>query len=189
MAMALITPAATLPVSLTQVKTFLKVENTDDDILISDLINQAVTYIENYTGQKLITQTWRLFFDELPAGAILELALAPVISLTAFRYFDASGDAQIVAPGDYELDMYSNPARLVIKNAISPGPHINGLEIDLQVGFGASSVDVPGDILRAIMVTIAHWYEFRGAVHPGDQPLSSPAGLSDLLAPYRKAKL
>ena len=189
MAMALISPPATPPVSLAKVKEFLKIENNDDDNLINDLIAQAVSHIENIADQKLITQDWRIFFDELPSTGILEIALAPIISPIEVRFYDDQGDAQIVSAQDYEFDCYSIPARLWIKTPICIGHQLNGFEVDVRVGFGASGVEVPGDIIRALLLTIAHWYEFRGAVHPADQPLSNPAGLDALLAPYKRIKL
>ncbi len=189
MAMALISPPATLPVSLAKVKEFLKIENNDDDNLIDDLIIQAVSHIENIAEQKLITQDWRIFFDDLPRSGILEIALAPISAPIEVRYYDDQGDAQIVLAQDYEFDRHSIPARLWIKTPICMGHELNGLEVDVRAGFGASGVEVPGDIIRAILVTIAHWYEFRGAVHPADQPLSNPAGIDDLLAPYKRIRL
>ncbi len=189
MATALITPPANLPLTLSQVKAFLKVEHSDDDTLIGDLIAQAVTHIEHIANRKCITQTWRIYFDELPLCNTLTLDLAPISTIVEIRYFDADGNAIIITPNEYEPDLHSNPARIHFYQPLSPGQHLNGLEIDVQVGFGSSGVDVPGDILRAIMVTVAHWYEFRGAVHPADQPISNPAGVDALLAPYRKVNL
>jgi uncharacterized phiE125 gp8 family phage protein len=189
MAIALITPPAVLPVTLAQIKTFLKIEHADDDALISDLIAQAVTHIETIANRRCITQTWRMYFDDLSECGILELDLAPISAIAELRYFDADGNAIVIATNDYEQDTYSNPARIHFNKSFNPGQHLNGLEVDMQLGFGLSGIDVPGDILRAIMVTIAHWYEFRGAVHPADQPLSNPTGLNALLAPYRKVNL
>ena len=189
MAMALISPPATQPVSLAKAKEFLKIENNDDDDLVGDLITQAVSHIENIAGQKLITQDWRIFFDDLPRTGILEIPLAPIIAPIEVRYYDDQGDAQIVSAQDYEFDRHSIPARLWIKTPICMGHQLNGFEVDVQAGFGVSSIEVPGDIIRALLLTIAHWYEFRGAVHPADQPLSNPAGLGDLLAPYKRIRL
>ena len=189
MAMALITAPASLPVSLANVKEFLKIENSDDDQLINELTGQAVNHIENITGHRLITQSWRLFFDDLPITRILQLPLAPIIAPIEIRLFDDQGILQVVPPSDYQLDIHTRPARLWINTSMNTSQALNGVEVDLQVGFGLAGIDVPGDIVRAIMVTIAHWYEFRGAVHPADQPLSNPAGLHNLLASYLKAKL
>ena len=170
MAMAMIAAPASLPVSLASVKGFLKVENTEDDQLISELIDQAVSHVQNITGHKLITQSWRFFFDDLPSHNLLELPLAPIMAPIEVRVFDDQGIPQIIPSSDYQLDIHSKPARLWINTQLCAGQHLNGLEVDLQVGFGLSGVDVPGDLIRAIMVTISHWYEFRGAVRPADQP-------------------
>ncbi|MCF6322349.1 MAG: hypothetical protein L3J32_11375, partial [Rhizobiaceae bacterium] len=140
-------------------------------------------------GRKLISQTWRLYYDELPPNNVLIIPLTPILVLEALRYYDQQGDAQVLPSEDYEFDLYSSPARLWIKTAVVLGQKLNGFEIDLQVGFGATGIDVPGDIIRAILLTVSHWYEFRGAIRPADQPLSNPSGLNKLLAPYIKVKL
>ena len=189
MAMVLITAPLSQPVTLASIKGFMKIENTDDDQLITDLIDQAVSHIQNITGLKLITQSWRLFYDNLPVCRVLQLPLGPVIAPIEIRLFDDQGVAQIIPADDYQLDIHSSPARLWFNNQLCPGQELNGIELDLQIGFGPAGIDVPGDIIRAIMLTIAHWYEFRGAVQPADQPLSNPEGLSKLLAPYLKVKL
>ncbi len=189
MAMALISPPATQPVSLAKVKEFLKIENNDDDSLINDLITQAVSHIEKIAEQKLITQDWRIFFDDLPRSGVLDIPLAPIIAPIEVRYYDDQGNAQIVMAQDYEFDRHSIPARLWIKTPVCMGAQLNGFEVDVRAGFGASGVEIPGDIIRALLLTVAHWYEFRGAVHPADQPLSNPAGLDALLAPYKRIRL
>ena len=41
----------------------------------------------------------------------------------------------------------------------------------------------------AILLLVAHWYEFRGAAMAGDQPVSIPVGFDRLVAPHRLARL
>ncbi len=185
----LLAPPLALPVSVAQAKEFLKIETNDDDQLIADLIKQATSHISALCGRKLITQTWRLFFDDLPTNKLLELNIAPISALVEVRYFDKAGDPQIISPQGYEFDPYSFPARLKVTSSICTGPDLNGIEVDVHVGYGITAIDVPGNIIRAIFITIAHWYEFRGAVHPSDQPLSNPAGLNRLIAPYKSRGL
>lgn len=189
MAMALITPPASTPVSVVKVKEHLKVENVDDDQMIGDLIDQATSHIQNLINHKLITQDWRFYFDKLPDERCLQLDLAPVSSVLEVRYFDEQGDIITLAGNDYQLGSHMHPARLWIKKPLNVAQQLNGIEVDLRVGFGVASVDIPGDIMRALMLTISHWYEFRGAVHPSDQPLTTPAGLNRLLSPYKKVRL
>lgn len=60
MAKALITPPLTLPVTLDQIKTHLKIETDADDAYLLELAVAAVEFVQAETGRCLITQTWRI---------------------------------------------------------------------------------------------------------------------------------
>jgi len=45
---------------------------------------------------------------------------------------------------------------------------------------------VPDTLKRALQMLIAHWYEFRGAISPGDQPVSIPPGFEALIHPFKR---
>jgi uncharacterized phiE125 gp8 family phage protein len=51
-------------------------------------------------------------------------------------------------------------------------------------------VDVVLDLLRrAILLLVAHWYEFRASFGPNDQPVGYPVGYERLIAGYRLRRL
>ena len=64
----LITPAAELAVSLTNVKAWLKIPSTlsADDTLLTYLIKAATGYFEKITGRDLITKTYKTYLDSFP---------------------------------------------------------------------------------------------------------------------------
>ncbi|MGB7288470.1 MAG: head-tail connector protein, partial [Salaquimonas sp.] len=66
---------------------------------------------------------------------------------------------------------------------------INGVEIDLVVGFGNTGIDVPDSLRRALLLLVAHNYEFRGAVTIDQQPANEPQGFQTLIAPFRRVRL
>ena len=88
----------------------------------------------------------------------------------------------------YRLDR-SEPVSLELSPDWPTASMHNGLEIDLVVGFGDLGVDVPDTLKRAILLLVAHWYEFRGAVPPSQQPVSLPPGFDKLVAHYRGVRL
>ena len=51
------------PIAQSVAKTFLKVDTSDDDTLITELIKTARQFCEEYTGRALITQTLKLSLD------------------------------------------------------------------------------------------------------------------------------
>jgi uncharacterized phiE125 gp8 family phage protein len=48
---------------------------------------------------------------------------------------------------------------------------------------------VPDLLRRAILLLVAHWYEFRAGFGPDDQPASYPAGYERMVAGYRAGRL
>jgi uncharacterized phiE125 gp8 family phage protein len=60
-----------------------------------------------------------------------------------------------------------------------------GIELDLQLGYGANAADVPAPLRHAVRMLVAHWYENRGLVAAGAGIATLPAGVAALVAPYR----
>ena len=81
------------------------------------------------------------------------------------------------------------PARPPRMNTPASGQSINGIEIDFIAGFGDAGPDVPDGLRRAILLLVAHWYEFRAAVGPQDQPVGYPPGYDRLIAGWRQRRL
>lgn len=189
MAVSLVTAPASRPITLDQVKTHLRIETSDDDSYLESLIDAGIAHLESISGLKLITQTWRQYLDQLPENKTVRLAVYPVRAVSSVVYFDGSGIEQSLPTTQLELDRFSNPARLVISNKLPIASAFNGIEILIEAGFGESSADVPGSLLRALFILIAHNYEFRGAVPLGDIPASEPHGFRTLIAPFRRMKI
>jgi uncharacterized phiE125 gp8 family phage protein len=189
MATALVVPPDGFAVSREQAKTHLRVEITDDDAYIEDLIAACSQHLEQMTGLKLITQTWRQYADAMPANGCFRLEVAPVQGIAAMTVYDADGNGTVIAPQSLELDAVSHPARLLVHDMAAPGRAMNGIEIDIVAGFGDTAVDVPEGLRRALLLLVAHAYEFRGAVPVSDMPASEPQGFRTLIAPFRRMRL
>lgn len=191
MTAALITGPALEPVSLAEAKAHLKVDTNDDDAAITAAIVAARSHVETATRRVLMDQTWRIYLDAWPRQRIVELPVAPLISVDGVTVYDASGAPQVVSTDSYEADVVSVPPRLVMVTGAPTvaGPAINGIEIDVTAGYGAASTDVPAPLRHAITMLVAHWYENRGAV--GDDRLGdlAPLGFEALIAPFRIVSL
>ncbi|MCB1386553.1 MAG: head-tail connector protein [Nitratireductor sp.] len=189
MALMLLTAPAATAVSLDEVKRHLRVETADDDLYLTDLIAASTGHLEQVAGVKLITQTWRQFLDGVPDDNCIRLAVAPVRSLVSMTVYDRDGVGTSVPMTDLELDAVSAPPRLLLKAAHQAGKALNGVEIDIVAGFGDTAADVPDTLRRALLLLIAHAYEFRGAVPVDAQPASEPHGFRTLIAPFRRMAL
>jgi uncharacterized phiE125 gp8 family phage protein len=95
----------------------------------------------------------------------------------------------VIDPSGYQTDTMSRPARLRFDGPPGALRALNGIEIDFVAGFGEAATDVPDLLRRAIVLLVAHWYEFRTSYGPNDQPVSYPAGYDRMIAPYRRGRL
>ena len=99
------------------------------------------------------------------------------------------GEASLVNATTYQADLVSRPARLLFRQLPPVMRAMNGLEIDFRAGFGEAGTDVPDILRRAMLVLVAHWYEFRAGFGPADQPVSYPPQYERMISPYRDRRL
>ena len=179
MTLALVTPPAVEPVSVSEARRHLRVEADDEDAYLADLLVAARVHVEQAAGRQLVTQVWRRY----AAGtAPVPLLVGPVQRVEAVTVYDADGHAAALEPGDWTL--WDECL------ALAPGTSAaNGVEIDVVAGYGDAPADVPPALRRAILLLVAHGYEFRGAVAPDDQPVSIPPGFDRLVRPHRRIVL
>ena len=177
------------PVSLAEAKEHLRVGHESEDELIAGLIRTARQEVERATGTALISQSWRLVLDDWPGEDTVLLRRDPVREILSITIFDADGAGSVLAPGHYQLDGFSAPARLFLRKRPAPGLELNGIEIDFLAGFGEAGTDVPDLLKRAILMLAAHWYEFRGVYGAGSQPVSFPGEYQRLIGGWRKPRL
>ncbi len=189
MALALIMAPTAKPVTLEEVKRHLRIDTADDDEYLNTLIDASLAHLEAVSGLKLITQTWREFFDCPPRNAVFRLGIWPVQTILEMRIYDASGNFHSIPNSFLDLDHVSSPARLEVTAPVSPAKSMNGIEIDIVAGFGDTSLDIPDNLRRALLLLISHNYEFRGAVPVDQQPASEPHGFRTLIAPFRRIGL
>lgn len=141
MALVLTAPPIVEPVSLAEIKDFLRIDasDTSNDAVISALALSARTWCEVYCQRRFVQQTWKLLMDFFPGYIDLKLAgqkvsspfvsgsnavlvgiryaivlpYPPVQSISLFRYQNANGQVtQMTAGTDYIQDLDSQPARL-----------------------------------------------------------------------------
>ncbi len=181
-------PAAE-PVTLAESKRMLRADHDSEDELIGGLIRAAREEVEAACGLALIDQSWRLCLDRVPHSGRVLLRRHPVREVLSVTVYGTAGEASLVDTADYALDRAGRPARLHFHRTPAPGIAMNGIEIDFAAGFGEAGTDVPDLLKRAILVLVAHWYEFRAVFGAGEQPVSFPQGYERLIAPWRSRRL
>jgi uncharacterized phiE125 gp8 family phage protein len=186
----LLTPPAIEPITLAEAKLYLRVDEGDDDDLIAALIAAARTQVETRTRRALITQQWRYVRDAWPGDGRWILTLAPLRQVVAARVYDAAGIPHAVDTQAFVPDIASAPGGIGFTPWAMPAPGraLAGVELDVEVGYGATAGSVPQPLRQAIRLLVGHWYENRGLAVPG-QLSALPATVDALLAPYRVMSL
>jgi len=179
------------PVTVAEAKAHLRVDGTNEDTLIASLILTSRLHIETALGLAFITQGWTLLLDAWPTEKSMELPLRPLQSIDEVRVLSAEGDAAVVEATTYLVDIVGVPPRLVRTGVLwpAPGQAANGIEIDFTAGFGSLASDVPSPLRQALLLLIAHWHEHRDPIEIGSPATAIPAGVAELLGPYRTKRL
>jgi uncharacterized phiE125 gp8 family phage protein len=183
------TAPAVEPVSVAEAKAQLRIGHDSEDDLLNGLIRAAREEVEARAGLALLSQNWRLALDRWPRFGRVALLRYPVVEILSVTVYGAEGEASLVDPSTYEVDLASRPPRLYFATRPEPARIMNGIEVDFSAGFGADAESVPERLKRAVLVLVAHWYEFRAGFGAGDQPVSIPPDFDRLISSYRRGRL
>lgn len=176
-------------ITLEETKRRLRIDGNDDDQTLTELIASATDFIERDIGLALVTQTWRFYVDPLPVDHAVPVRPHPVRNVVSVMAYDRSGTAQEVSQDQYFFNTVTQPARLRFLASFDTTCADNGIEIDVIAGFGDSGADVPDSLKQALFALLAHWYEFRHAFAPEDQPVSVPGIYTKLTHPWRQVRV
>jgi uncharacterized phiE125 gp8 family phage protein len=178
----LLIPPSTEPWSIAEAKSFLRVEHDEDDTIIASLIAAARGHVEALTRRALLVQRWRFVLDAWPGDGRVELRMAPLRGVIAARVFDHANNAAAIDAGTFVADAAANVIASPCWSLPQPGRATAGIELDVELGYGALADDVPDALRHAVRMLLATWYDKRSLAAVG---ATLPAGLGALIAPYR----
>ena len=185
MNLKIITDVVTEPLTLTEVKSHIRVEATDENSYINSLITVAREFCETVTRRALATQTLELILDNFPRGNYLELPKSPVQSVESIKYKDSSGIETSWDSNYYIADIDKVPAIITPAYGVNyPSfvPYPTGaVRIRYIAGY---TTDIPQSIKQAMLLLIGHLHEHREETT--EKALSiMPIGIKALLTPYK----
>lgn len=209
-ALKLVSAPGADPVSLNELKNYLRIDSSADDTMLTNFITAATNTVELFLNRKLITQTWDYWldcfptktrFDSLQDGVTegrlseyisveksISIPFYPLQSVTYLKTYDDDGTAYTTSASDYIVDTVSEPGRLSLKNdttwATTFLRPVNGIQLRFICGYGASGTSVPQAIKQAIMDLAGKFYSSRGCE---DSTISSAT--MAILTPYRVMRI
>lgn len=177
------------PVSLEDMKLFLRVDGEDEDELIKSLITSATEYLEEFTNRAFVTQTWIQSVEAKPKKNIglsdqfnthqskILLRKSPVKSVNSISI--VNGDEEKPLDQDaYCVALRDTYTEITFKGGspLSEG----SLKIEFKAGYG-NAEDVPSPIVTAIKQCVSNLYENRG---DAANDASIPLAIKVMLEPY-----
>lgn len=181
----LVTGPATEPLTYSEVKAFLRLNDDSEQTFVTTLITIARQIVEGQTWRPLISQTWALQFDAFELNLFISnINKAPIISIDSVTYYDVNNALQTLSPSLYETDIYGNPARFRLKSIPNVYDRMGALIVNFVCGY-TNAAAVPQAIKQAMLLIIGHLYENRQDVVTGTQVNEIPMASRYLLEPYR----
>lgn len=198
------------PVSLAEAKAnlYLDADITQDDPLITALIQSAREYAESFCGRSFITQKWRMVLDAFPGRGCMDMGgsafggtfaltahgvqfeRGPVQSVDSIVYYDMSGTLQTVAAPahpQYAIDLTGIGRMTPGFGQIwpIPLPRIGAVQINYTAGYGDTSASVPAGVRNWIKLRVATMYANREEVAITGRGKVAPLPfVDDLLNPF-----
>lgn len=161
-----VTPPTTEPLTLSEVKSHLRIDGSFDDALLNSCITSARMYFESQCEISIASQELLLaldYFDDtiyLPKG--------PVQSVEDITYADLQNNQEIL--DDWIEDLVSNPSRITPAFGQSwpdTAEVVNAVQVTYIAGYANANL-VPKLLKSGMLFYAAHLYENRSAVTDGD---------------------
>lgn len=174
---------STEPITVAEAKQHMRVDNDDEDLLISSYITAARRWCEEYTRRSFINTTWVAKLDYFPSWMI-ELEKCPLSSVTSIAYVDTNGTTQTLSSSLYSVSTHSTPGLLTPaygQTWPSTRAQMDAVTITFVAGYGTAATSIPQTIRNAVKIMTAHLYENRELIVTGTIVAQVPLSIESLL--------
>lgn len=188
-----ITDPAVEPVTLAQMKTFLRgISHSDHDDLLTSLIQAARERAESFTNRLFVQRSATVYFKAWP-DEVFELPYPELQSVTSVKYTDTDGDQSTFSSSNYSVDTNSEPGRVVLGYSKTwPTATLHDLDYPIEIayvcGYAATNdspvdyrANIPEGIKTAIKLDVDLHYS-----QPPEQVINALwRAIESLLTPYK----
>jgi len=147
------------PVSLSDMKDYLKVTGTAQDALIQSMITAATEWGEKYTGREFRANQWKLSIDCFEPR--IEVRKSPVATIDEVAHF-VSGVPVVVDSSVYYLKKGNFSSETLLSDGQDWPVDTDEREQAITIDFTTEQYKC-GDLIEAgIKQHVAHWFYNRG---------------------------
>jgi len=141
--------------NLVDAKAFMRIVSSDDDTLINQLIQSAITEASDRTNLNLANATFELYIERFSSD--IRLPKNPIKSIQKIEYMDMDGEYQVLASANYYLYVKNGVGYVHLDYYPTVPCHKLAIKITFNSGFDA----VPSDIVSWLKVRVSTLYEYR----------------------------
>lgn len=182
------------PVTYAEAKVHLRLDDDDEQTLITDLITVGTKSAESFTGRQFMRATYDLDLPGFPAE--IKLRKNPVVSISSIIYIAATGNIATMTATDYQTDLKSEPATIKPRFGGSwpstRGDTYNAVTVRFVAGYSTTTTSqedaVPEGLKSAIKFHVAHLFENREPVVVGTIVSKLPMSIENLLWQHKIAE-
>ena len=163
--------------TLTEIKSYLKVDTDTDDVLLADMYQAAAAYIERQFKQTLKKRDIVIQFDS--TEKYIDLLFSPVTSITSVNYWVNDASGTFTDPANYStFGLIGSRARSTVLTFNQGYDKVN-------VYYTSDGRVVPSEIKFATLAYIKVMYDNNRNFFDKDTPTLPPTETIQLMSPYK----
>lgn len=174
------------PITLSEVKSHLRLENPEEDLYLESLIVVARHWLEGFLNQSLIDQVWHLHWcweqsdtiGLLSRDAFLNRIWLPKGPVVTIKSVTSGKEGHQRCLSNYDVKRQGAQLCLDFKEFHQEG------DIIYSTGYGSSPAEIPADLRYCLIRIVGSSYENRHFINPEDL-----ADVRLILHPYRHYRL
>ena len=169
--------APTSPVVQTvEMRDHLRIVGGADDDYISGLVAAATSYLQQYTGRLIYTQTIVEYVDAFPDERELPLHCYPITSVV-LKYYNEDDTLTTMSASDYWVHTAKKPCSVEIKD-VWPTTKNRAGAVRVEIT-GGDALPL-ADVRHAIKIIVGFWFE-----QPDETQINIPAAAKALMLQHR----
>lgn len=177
---AILAPAELGGAALGELKSWLAITSSAEDVLLTGLIGAAVETCEGFTGCMPLQQTCEEIHTSSPGWQ--RLLSAPVQAITGVEGIPAEGPRIALSSDAYEVDLEGDGTGMV--RVLRQGA-AGRIAVRFTAGLAPGWGSLPEGLRHGIVRLAAHLYRERDAGDAGNPP----AAVTALWRPWRRMRL
>lgn len=157
----LITDAVSEILTLSDIKTFLRLDGSDYDNILTPFIKISRQIGEKITGRDFVEKEYKAFLDYFPDCHGIEIRKSKLKSITSIQYYDVNNTLQTLASSDYYFTNQPDYSSIYINNDKS-FPPIYDRKQAVIITFKVDYPNFPATLKQAMLSVCAYLFENAG---------------------------